>query len=230
MGVVIPSIVFGVCYIFHLGIVFCMHETWEYLQNIKVSGVNDILTYVERIKASPPVVSMSCLCYHYETRTRDVTEYYTENVNGQYVSRSRTRTETYQEQVVTYRGYELFNYREWLDVSGSLSNGLYNHNMARIHFSKTWTAGDQQTQAAFDCQYDTFKKTHKHRDIYFSSYFDVDIQGYEPVVLSVIEKKWYVGRGIYVMATLLFLAVFYAYWFDRHSVKGKFEFKKTVKL
>jgi len=37
---------------------------------------------------------------------------------------------------------------------------------------------------------------------------NVDIQDYESFVLSVIEEKWYVGRGIYVMASLLFLAVF----------------------
>jgi hypothetical protein len=78
---------------------------------------------------------MTCSCYHYETRTRHVTGIYTDYVNGQ---------------SVTYSGSEIFNYREWSDNSGFVSNETYNYNLVRIDFSKTLTAADQETQAAFD--------------------------------------------------------------------------------
>lgn len=223
-------IVCGFTYINYLLQAFCYNKTLKYLLNIKASGKNDILTYVEQIKASPPVISMSCQCYHFETRTRLVTENYGEYVNGQYVTRTSTRTEVYQEIVVTYTGYEVFHHREWLDVSGSLSNELYNHNVVRIDFSKTWTAGDQQTQAAFNYQYDEFKRKYEHRDTYFSSSYDISIQNYKPFVLSVIKEKWYLSWGAYVIATIFLSSIFYRYWFDRHSVKGNFEFKKIVKI
>jgi hypothetical protein len=79
---------------------------------MKVAGKYEIGMYVEQLKRAPPLLSMICQCYHYETRTRYVTETYTEYVNEQSVMRTRTRIETYREKVVTYNGYETFHYRE----------------------------------------------------------------------------------------------------------------------
>jgi hypothetical protein len=206
-------------------------KTSRYLWNMKVVGGDDIGMYIERLKKAPPLVSMTCQCFHYETRTRYVTETYTEYVNGQSVRRTRQRRETYQERVVTYNGYEIFNYTEWSDNSGFLSDEILKYNVMRIDLFKSCVAGNPETTEAFKRQYDEFQEKHRYRDTHFKSFYGFDIDDYKPNILSVVQQKWYLNWGIYAIITIFCLSsVFYRYWFDRYSVKGNFELKKIIKL
>jgi hypothetical protein len=205
-----------------------MSKTSRYLWNMKVAGEEeDIGMYVERLKRAPPLISMTCECYHYETRTRYVTEY----INGQNGTSTRTRVETYQERVVTHSGQESFIYREWSDDSGSLSEEIFKYKVVKFDLFKSWTAANTETQAALNRQYDEFQRKYRGRDIHFDSSYDADINEYKPHILWVVGSKWFLSWKLYAVITIFFFSsVFYRYWFDRYSVKANFEFKKIVKL
>jgi hypothetical protein len=126
---------------------------------------------------------MTCQCFHYETRTKYATEYYTEYVNGRSVKRTRTSVETYQEKVVTYIGCEIFNYSEWSNNLGFLSDEILKYNVVRIKLFKSWVADNPETKATFNRQYDEFRRKHQDRDTYFESFQVLDINGYKPNVL-----------------------------------------------
>ena len=62
----------------------------------KLSETN-LYTYVAELREAAPTVHFEAVCYHFETRTRTVS-----GTDSQ--GRSYTRTETYQEMVITYSG------------------------------------------------------------------------------------------------------------------------------
>jgi hypothetical protein len=101
----------------------------------------------------------------------------------------------------------------------------------RIDLFKSWKAGNPETLAAFNYQCDEFQRKHQNHDTYFKSSHDLDINGYNPNILWVVEQRWYLSWGIYAIVTIFCLSsVLYRYWFDRYSVKANFEFKKIIKL
>lgn len=219
-----------VAYIIYLIEAF-VAKTSRYLWNMKVPGGEDIGMYINRMKNQPPVLSMSCECYHYETRTRYVTETYTEYVNGQSVTRTRTRVETYQEKVVTYNGYEVFHYNEWSDNSGFLVDEILKYNVVRIEMLKSWLPANPETEAAFNHQYAEFRRKHENFDTHFNSWQTLDIDGYEQHVLWVVEQKWWLNWSAYAVFTIIYLSsVFYRYCFGQISVKANFQLKKVIKL
>lgn len=224
---VAPVIVMYVLYLIEA----LVTKTWRYVWNMKVPKGEDIGMYIQRMKNKPPCISMTCECFHYETRTRLVTEYYTEYINGQTVSKSRTRTEIYQVKVVSYNGHETFSYREWSDASGGLSDEILKYNAVRIDLSKSWVASNPETAEAFNLQYNNFKAKHRNRDTYFTSFQALDIDGFKPNVMWVVHQAWYMNWQTYAVFTIMSLSsVFYRYWLDHHSVKAYFEVKKTVTL
>jgi hypothetical protein len=101
----------------------------------------------------------------------------------------------------------------------------------RIDLFKSWVAGNPETQAAFDHQYSEFKIKHQNRDVFFESFYAVDINGYKPNILWVVEGKWWLNCKAYATITIIYLSsVFYRYWFDRCSVKANFQFIKIIKV
>ena len=205
-------------------------RTWRYLKNMKTSEGEDFGKYVERIKKEVPLISMTCECFHYEIRVRSVTEYYTEYVNGQSVQRTRIRLETYQERVVTYNGLEMFQYTQCSDDSRFLSDEMSLHNAVRIDLLKSWVPADSRTMTAYHRQYEKFKRKHQRRDKHFVSFQNFHINGFKSSMSSVAQQKWYLNWRMYGVITFCCSSIFYRYWFDRYSVKAKFEFKKIIKL
>ena len=66
-------------------------------------------------RASPPVVTVRCEAYHYETRV----EHYTETVNGKTVHRTRT----HEERVTTFRDFRNLEYVSWQEDGNSIRIG-----------------------------------------------------------------------------------------------------------
>ena len=73
-------------------------------------------------------------CYHYETRSRQVS--YTDS-NGN----TRYRTEYYQEKVITHRATGWIEYDYWLDRSTSVM-GLGMHRLVKMELSKSYQYAD----------------------------------------------------------------------------------------
>lgn len=84
----------------------------------------------------------TCECYHFETRYRTVTYY--ETVDGKSVQ--RTRTESYQEKVVTYSGSEDFRYKSSEDVSYQISDDIYCNDFIKIKFSHNYLFANEETR------------------------------------------------------------------------------------
>jgi hypothetical protein len=103
--------------------------------------------------------------------------------------------------------------------------------VVRIDLLKSWVAGNPETQEAFNRQYIEFRNKHQYRDTFFESFHGLDINGYKPNILWVVEQKWYLNWQAYATITIIYLSsVFYRYWFSYISVKANFEFKKIIKL
>ena len=93
----------GSFYLIHL-IILCTSDTCKFLSklNLKVNPYNQ--TY--HLQHTGPITVWHITCYHWETRFRTVTE---RDSNGN----TRTRTETYQEKVVTHTNSHTVHYRGW---------------------------------------------------------------------------------------------------------------------
>jgi hypothetical protein len=218
----------GVFVIYALEVSFS--STSRYLWNLYV--VEDIVTFINRLRDRAPEIWFYCCCYHYETRTRWVTEHYTEHVNGRAESRTRTRLETYQEKVVTHTEKELFRFARFMDASGVVCNDILKYNATRIDFTKGWTAGTPQTAQAHEQQKYNFVARNRNRDEHFEFTEGMDFYGFQEKMLAIVDlqKKsifmnWasYFGFSIILMQSWL-----YRVWLDRNSVKARYHFNKTV--
>lgn len=87
----------------------------------------ECLNNIDKAIKSPPEIYWHIECYHYETRTRTVTD-----------SEGNTRTETYQEKVVTHVANTKFRILEWMDESAPIASLFYLQEMmlTRLHTNK----------------------------------------------------------------------------------------------
>ena len=225
------------------GLTYVIHSfalpTFRYLWNL--NPVEDVVTYVRQLRAAPPQIGFTCECYHMETRTRQVTEAYTEysqqydSLSRSYrsvpVTKYRTRTETYQERVVTYRGNEAFLYSRWEDVSPQLTPDIYKYQATRIDLSLRVECGDQETWNRYLDAKHRFIDSHKRRDRSFDFHEYKRVDGFRPHVMSIVDltkqsplMHWFP----YTASTLLGLSWVYRTWFERVTVVGDISLWKRV--
>ena len=86
-------------------------STCRYVSNIMSDTAAE--GFLAKLMATAPVFVMNVECYHYETRTRVVS-----NGNG------GTRVETYQVKVVTWRATDNIRYGSWMDRSTKVTGAL----------------------------------------------------------------------------------------------------------
>ncbi|KAL0488930.1 hypothetical protein AKO1_009098 [Acrasis kona] len=223
---IVAGCVLPVAFIAYIIEAFCS-STYSYLANLL--EVEDIVTHINRIRDTAPVLRFHCECYHYETRL--VTVSYTEtDSNG--VTRTRHRTETREEKVVTYTESERFEFRAHNDTSGVVSNELLTFNAIRIDFTKQWNAGDQMTADTYSSRYMNFKLRNQFRDTHFNAWETFDVPGFESKMLAIVDinkKNKMLSAGWYTFFTLLLLNSWaYRIWMDSVSVKAKYHFNKTI--
>ena len=113
-------------------------NTCRYVSNIMSDKAAE--GYLAGLMATAPVFVMYVECYHYETRTRTVS-----NGNG------GTRTETYQEKVVTWRARDHIKYGGWMDRSTQVS-GLQNVKLMKMKLDKKLEYADEATFQDFERQ------------------------------------------------------------------------------
>jgi hypothetical protein len=213
--------------------------TFNYLWNL--NKVEDIVSYIDRLKTYPPEIGFHCECYHYETKTRWVTEYYTEyeqvydsssqRSESRPVQKSRQVQETYEEKIVTYRETENFTFSQFEDISGDVSDDIYEFQATKVDFSKYWQAGDEATNNTYQLNKSNFKSRNQNRDRYFdfSEYFN--IQNFKAKALSIVdlEKKSICMHWIvYILCSIFTFSWFYRKWLEGETVKGNFEFRKVI--
>ena len=219
--------IFIVVYLVYL-IEFCCSNTLSYLWNKKDSG--SIYNYVNQIKNTKPSISMTCECYHFETRIRYVTESYTvQGTNGP-ETRTRQRMETYQQKVVTHSETEQFDFQRFYEISRMISDDIYNNDLIKIKFGKKIEFGDPFTRNRYDLQLTEFVRRNKNRDSCFSYSEYKEIPGYKERMFSVNGEKHscLINWPCYTLITFFGFSWFYRIWVEAKCVRGSYNFQMIV--
>lgn len=221
------SVVFVVAAVVYLIEAFCS-PAFAYLRNLRV--VEDVVSYIQRLRSYSPDLTFSCECSHDEMRTRVVTETQTD-ADGN--SRTVTRTETYTETVVTYRESQAFRYARCEDRSAEMTDEIYRCAYTCIDFSLDCRPGNQETEERYQQEKADFIERNRHRDARFSFSERQTLQDFKPKLLSVVDrnrKSPLIHWSVYLLATLLMLSWPYRIWFERQTAHGKFQFRKLIYL
>ena len=212
----------GFLYIFYWVDIFAFNSTFKSLRNIKV--IHNVYEHIEDVKANGvPTINFKMECYHFETRYRTV--YYTDS-NGN----SRSRTETYQEKVVTSRPSTNFIYATWTDQSENIF-GLEEYAYTRVHFKKQYILADEETKIDFNQQKANFIDRNKNNDTHYSYFESFDISGYVEWAISTLNNDvpWVMNVYWYLFFCLFMMELFYSYWLVIYSGKKGMTFIKVLR-
>lgn len=204
-----------------------LNRTSRALWNI--GGVDDVASYVDRMRAAAPAVHFVGESYHFERRSRTVHKTTTDS-HGK--SRTESFTEYYEEKVVTHRAREPFRYDGFDDLSGELSAEIYLHNACRIDFKHHWFVADDYTAREFDYQWHHFDRDHRHRDQQFHSWKEVSLPGFRDSMIAVVDAarrpRWMAWWVYAVFTFVIPLSPVYRLLLDRGSAQATFVFSKRV--
>jgi len=215
------GIVFILLYLCYISESVCCTKTRRYLTNLMVDTT--IYSHVQAVRQTPPRVSFHNECYHYETRTRLVTQ----TVNG----RTTTRTETYQVKIVTHAAHEEVPLSQWADASQNLS-GLERFALAKVKFGKQYAFGDTQSQAVHQALWASFV-ARNHRDTHQHNWETMDVPGFQDVAMFLIDVRlqpWLLRWWAYALAVVFFLGWTYRCWLSSRSAKFRYTYVKTIYL
>ncbi|KAH3767812.1 cytochrome p450 family protein [Pelomyxa schiedti] len=186
--------------------------------------VESVFDYVIRIKSVPPRLSIHCECYHYETRTKYITE---RDSQGN----THTRTETETVKVTTYTETENFSYDRWDDQSGDLTTEIASRRYIKVDYEKTWHCGDSHTEHAWQRFQDVFNARNQNRDTHYSWFTSYSIDGLHDHMLSVTDlskKSPMLAWRWYFLFSLVLLSYPYRMWVEGLADYAKFTFSKRV--
>jgi hypothetical protein len=225
-SMVIPfAIIFS--YIAYMVEAFTFSKTWKYLKNM--SAVEDLVTHIERVRQTPPTITLHGECYHMETRTRTL---YDTTYHSDGTSSTTTRTETYQERVVSHTDSQTLVYYQCHDDSGGLTPELMRYSATRIDLSQTWLPADDFTRQYYIAWTAAFKQRNEKRDRDYFQWETITCPGFNENMLAFIDlrrRPWGLSRLSYVLVTVLLQASYlYRLWFDRVTVKAHFSFKRRI--
>lgn len=201
---------------------------FAYLRHLKTA--EDVVTYIQRLKTYPPSVAFSCQCYHTETRTRHVTETYTD-ANG--YTQTRQRAEQYQETVITYSETQPFVFSRWEECSADLTAAIFCYQYTCIDFEIACPRGNLRTEERYNAEKTQFIARNQYRDAGFSFWENCSLHDFTPKMLSIVDikkKSPLLHWSTYILVTLLMLSWPYRLWFDRSTVYGHFCFQKRIFL
>lgn len=217
------------------------HPALRYLLNL--NPIEDVVAYVKRIEAAAPTISFHGECYHYETRTRWVTETYTDyetrhdfssgRLETVPVTRTRQKLETYQERITTHTATEEFKFSAWRDQTRKLSGAIYHYQATRVAFALAVTPGDSETAAAFEAARTAFQDAHKDCDVHFDFSENIRVEGFKPRMLSIVDlsnKSPAMNSATYILFAAIGLGWPYLLWFNHRTVQGTFTFTKTFSI
>lgn len=200
--------------------IFC--RELGYLKNIMQDET--VWEYIHRMHQVPPRINMIVTCYHYETRTRVV--YYTD-ANGN----RQSRTETYEEMVVTFVDYGEFSFGSWVDVSKREMPVLNTAGVTRVKIHPSIILGDQETADDYKRQVAEMLERNRYRDE-FTEYSSSDvIPGLERRISAYADlnvKPFWIRPLFFWIATLLQMTWPYRWLFRAKTAKEYYVLKKKV--
>ena len=134
--------------------------------------------YVRSLIVKKPSVITTAVCYHFETRTRQVS-FTDANGNTQY------RTETYQERVDTWTGAHSFIFEFWKDNSDTNNIPLpKSGDKLRVKLTKEIEFSNEETKLSFLEQKERFASDNRHRDTHMDIETDFDIADFKEHMMA----------------------------------------------
>jgi len=195
----------------------------KYLENM--GDIAFIQDFIDSMRSAAPSVVFIAKCYHYETRYRTITE---RDSRGNTTS----RTESYQEEVVTHTDVERYEYSLWDDVSSTTLEGIRANGVTRIAVSKSIDCGNDVTTQDFDAKYSSFKERNRHKDLYMDAFYDTSIPGFAEKIAVTSEKdgkipSW-MNVCLFFLTTVLFMSWPYRWLFQYNTGKTEYMIEKRI--
>ncbi|KAL9964273.1 hypothetical protein ACROYT_G027891 [Oculina patagonica] len=200
---------------------FC-HEL-EYFKNI----IEDETAwgYLQRMQEAPPKINMAVECYHHEARSRVVN--YWDSHNGI----QQSRTETYNEKVVTFVDQDEFSFGSWVDVSKREMPVLRTVALTRVKIDSSILFGDQETADDYERQVTEMLERNGHRDVFTAFSASKEIPGLKKRISAYVDlrvKPFWIRPLFFWIATLLQMTWPYRWLFRAKTAKSYYALKKKM--
>ncbi|KAJ7391015.1 hypothetical protein OS493_021035 [Desmophyllum pertusum] len=194
----------------------------RYLKNIMQDET--AWEYIQRMHEVPPKINMVVQCYHYETRTRVV--YYTDARGNR-----QSRTETYEEQVVTCMDHAEFTFGSWVDVSNREMPVLSTVGVTRVKIYPSILFGDQETADDYQRRVEEMLERNRDRDVFTDYSSNSDIPGLKKRISAYVDlrmKPFWIRSLFFWIATLLQMTWPYRWLFRAKTAKEYYTLKKKI--
>eukprot|EP00794_Sanderia_malayensis_P013884 gene13884-15332_t len=215
----IVMIVFSYLYIL---VESCLSAENQYISNILQD--ESAMDFVNTLKRKRVERNMMVECWHMETRTRTV--YYTDSNGNQ-----QSRTETYQEKVVTYRDNNLFLYGNCEDISDPEGPKIDRKGVTRLKLLKDVECGDDETMDKFNEMKQEMITRNEHRDVNTTFSFEDTIPGFEKRICAYADasqKAWWMNLSCYWLSTVFLCSWPFRIMFNWKTTKAEYAIKKRL--
>lgn len=197
---------------------FWIFQPFRFLTNIV--SIQDAHTYLRQLIDKSPYINFNVHAYHYETRTRLVTEYSTDSKGKM---RTTTRTETYQEQVTTLSLSQPYEIAFWRDVTNlqELLSPL-RFRIIKIKIKTLINPVDVRTQKDYDAKWKSFCRQYQGADSHVNFSVSNGISTMKKDLLlafsNLEDRPFFLNIFFYFFASLTPFGWAYTLWLDQISV------------
>eukprot|EP00794_Sanderia_malayensis_P013878 gene13878-15326_t len=184
-----------------------------------------IMDVVNSLKRKRVERNMIVECWHMETRPRSVDD---TDSNGD----AKSKTETYQEKVVTYRENKPFLYDNCEDMSYP-EEGLQFHRkgVACLKLLKDVECGDDETMDRFNEMKQEMITRNERRDANITFSFEDTIPGFEKRICAYADtnqKAWWMNLSCYWLSTVFLCSWPFRVMFNWKTTKAEYTIKKRL--
>eukprot|EP00794_Sanderia_malayensis_P013880 gene13880-15328_t len=200
----------------------CLSAENQYISNILKD--ESAMDFVNTLKGKRVERNMMVECWHMETRTRTV--YYTDS-NGN----RKSKIETYQEKIVTYRENKPFHYGNCEDISDPEGPKIDRKGVTRLKLLKDVECGDDETMDKFNEMKQEMITRNERRDVNIAFSFEDTIPGFEKRICAYADtnqKAWWMNLTCYWLSTVFLCSWPFRIMFNWKTTKAEYTIKKKL--
>ena len=212
-------IAFFLLYLVYWLDILLINSTFKALRNR--SSIESLHQKVVEMKlGGNPRIVWNIVCYHYETRTRLVTE---RDSQG----RTYTTYETYEERVDTWNASQVFHFDSCIDMSPDTLN-VDAHRYILWTMTKTYDFADDYTRSSYSHQKRVFEEANKWHDTHYSLEENFNIEGFKDQMITSLDGTFprAMSVGVYFMSCIFLLELVYSAWLNGFATPQSYKFCK----
>lgn len=192
-------------------------QPFHFLRNIRAE--EETQEYFKSLIEKPPYIDFHVHAYHYEWRTRWVTETYTTS-RGR--TETRTRPERYQEQVTTLRLSRPYTIGNWQDTTNQKTLlEPQQFRITKIKISTTIRSANADAQEHYNQAWTDFRDQYQNTDAQVDFSTTKGIRGMGPTrllsFLNLEERSIFLNPFFCALLALTPVAWGYSLWLDQLS-------------